>query len=206
MTPAGAPVVNPREALEGFIVSPRFVRLRPASRSAYAFDLERLVGFLEDRGVDEVRRVRLRDLRAADAALLAAGVGDAARTRSASAARTFFRWALQSHLVPRTLIRRRFLPRIGPRRARHPRPAARLPRSFGPRILAARTAAGMTQAALAALLGVHRLTVQRWESGAGAPRGAARVAALAFIEHPTPWPAGCGSDVEGPPARPESDA
>ncbi|MGH3191734.1 MAG: helix-turn-helix domain-containing protein [Streptosporangiaceae bacterium] len=45
----------------------------------------------------------------------------------------------------------------------------------GPRIAREiREAAGVSQARLAAELGVHELTVHRWEAGARTPRGALR--------------------------------
>ena len=40
---------------------------------------------------------------------------------------------------------------------------------------AIRSEAGVSQARMAAELGVHRVTVARWESGARVPRGAVRL-------------------------------
>lgn len=40
---------------------------------------------------------------------------------------------------------------------------------------AIRTSAGVSQQQIAAELGVHRITVVRWESGENVPRGAMRV-------------------------------
>lgn len=53
----------------------------------------------------------------------------------------------------------------------------------GPELLAARTALGLTQGALAAALGVDRRTVQFWEAGdRGIPETVARIMRLAATE------------------------
>ena len=45
-----------------------------------------------------------------------------------------------------------------------------------------RRAAGVSQTRLAEALGVHRVTVTRWELGARAPRGAIRLAYAALLD------------------------
>lgn len=46
---------------------------------------------------------------------------------------------------------------------------------------AIREAAGVSQTRIAQELGVHRLTVARWEAGSRSPRGAHRVAYAALL-------------------------
>lgn len=184
MTRAARPTCSPREALERFVASPRFLRLRPVSRASYAFDLARLVAHLEGAGVGDAARVRLGDLRRADEALRAAGVGDAARARAATAARTFLRWAVAAHVVPRTVVRRRRVPRLGPARTWRARPAVALPRDFAARFRAARTLRGLTAIDAARALDVHRQAIARWEAGACLPRPSLRARVLEFLEGP----------------------
>jgi DNA-binding transcriptional regulator YiaG len=60
------------------------------------------------------------------------------------------------------------------------RQGQRLP---APRLAAAiRVAAGVTQGRLAEELGVHRVSVARWESGARKPRGKMRAAYARVLE------------------------
>lgn len=60
-------------------------------------------------------------------------------------------------------------------RARRPLPAPRVARAI-------REAAGVSQIRLAQELGVHRMTIARWENGSRSPRAGQRQAYAALLE------------------------
>lgn len=60
------------------------------------------------------------------------------------------------------------------------RQAKRLPEPSIRRLI--RVSAGVSQERLAQELGVHRMTIVRWESGTRAPRGSVRAAYVALLE------------------------
>ena len=68
----------------------------PETRRAYAGDLAQLAEFLDERGVADVDRVSLRDLRAWLAGQFSAGASPATIQRRTAAVRSFWRWAVRS--------------------------------------------------------------------------------------------------------------